>query len=391
MIRILIVDDSAFMRKALTMMLTESKEIEVIDTARDGEEAIEKVKRLHPDLVTMDIEMPRMDGITALKYIMKEAPCPVMMISSLTKEGAQATIEALSAGAVDFIPKQMSFVSVEFTQIKEELIAKIKSIVLSRRSALSSLSRASNPRRTPVDTSRPRIAPAKARTERSSSVEVAPSLAYRRARLIAIGISTGGPAALQEVIPTLPGNLHVPVVVVQHMPPHFTKSLAARLDGMSQLEVVEAEDGMAVEAGRVIIARGGRHLTFRTAMNQTVLTTPEMPETLHRPSVDVMFESASKVYRGRVLATVMTGMGHDGREGARAIKKMGGKVIAQDASSCVVNGMPRSIVEANLADAVLPLDQIGHALARAVSGTSHSPPLNSTTNAMRHPMHLRSK
>ncbi|RMF57595.1 MAG: chemotaxis response regulator protein-glutamate methylesterase [Bacteroidetes bacterium] len=350
MIRVLVVDDSAFMRKALSMMLEEDDQIQVVDTARDGLEAIEKVRALRPDVVTLDVEMPRMDGLTALKQIMKEAPCPVIMISSLTREGAQATLEALDAGAVDFIPKQLSFVSLEIAQIKADLIAKVKAVAGTRR-------------RRPV--------PAPPRAPQPS--DAVPALLFRRARLLAIGISTGGPAALQRVIPLLPANLPVPVVVVQHMPPHFTRSLAQRLDQMSPLEVVEAEEGMDVHPGRVIIAAGGRHLTFREQGSRLVAATPETPATLHRPSVDVMFTSAAEVCRGRVLAVVMTGMGHDGLEGARRIRALGGQVVAQDEASCVVYGMPRAIVEAGLAHAVVPLDGLAPLLTRALTGADPSP------------------
>ncbi len=348
MIRILVVDDSAFMRKALSMMLSEDPEIQIIDTARDGIEAIDKVRQLAPDLVTLDIEMPRMDGLTALRHIMKEHPCPVLMVSSLTREGAQATLDALEAGAVDFIPKQLSFVSLEITKIKAELIAKVKAIVRARR--------ASRGGSATVPPSRPSRIPS--------------SLLFRRARLVAIGISTGGPAALQKVIPRLPADFPLPVAVVQHMPPHFTRSLAKRLNGISPLEVVEAEKGMKVVPGKVYIAAGGKHLILRAAGSDVIVATPDQPATLHRPSVDVMFESANRAYGGRVLATVMTGMGHDGRDGAASIRKRGGKVIAQDEASCVVYGMPRAIVEAGLADAVVSLDRMAHVLHEAVGAAA---------------------
>ncbi len=352
MIRILVVDDSAFMRKALSMMLSEDPEIQIIDTARDGVEAIDKVRKLAPDLVTLDIEMPRMDGLTALRHIMKEHPCPVLMVSSLTREGAQATLDALEAGAVDFIPKQLSFVSLEITKIKAELIAKVKAIVRTRRGSLGGAAT--------VPPSRPERIPS--------------SLHFRRARLVAVGISTGGPAALQKVIPFLPADFPLPVAVVQHMPPHFTRSLAKRLNGLSPLEVVEAEKGMKVVPGKVYIAAGGKHLILRAAGPDVIVATPEEPATLHRPSVDVMFESACRAYGGRVLAAVMTGMGHDGRDGAASIRKRGGKVIAQDEASCVVYGMPKAVVDAGLADAVVSLDRMARVLYEAVGVAAQPPP-----------------
>lgn len=348
MITVLVVDDSAFMRKAISMMLERDAEIEVVDTARDGEQALEKVERLQPDVVTMDIEMPRMDGITALKRIMSEMPRPVLMISSLTKEGADATVKAMEAGAVGFIPKQHSRVSLEITKIEKELTEKVKTAARSNVQVL----------------------------QRSSRSAAAPSLssqnafAFLRARLIAIGISTGGPFALQKVIPELPADLPVPVVIVQHMPPHFTKSLAERLDKLSPLHVVEAEAGMPVEAGTVYIAPGAQHLTFRTGARTPFIRISEDPDdTLHRPSVNVMFASASTVFR-RVLGVVMTGMGKDGLEGAQVIKDGGGKIIAQDEDTSVVYGMPRAVASAGLTDLVLPMERIAPALAEAVGTPS---------------------
>lgn len=347
MIQVLVVDDSAFMRKALSMMLESDPGIKVVDTARDGVDALEKVRRLQPDVVTMDVEMPRMDGITALKHIMREHPRPVLMVSSLTKEGAETTVEALQAGAVDFIPKQFSYVSLEITRIQEDLIAKVKTIARSRSRFFRRAAAA------------PPLQPAPAS---------AATLVYPEARLIAIGVSTGGPFALQHVVPALRADLPVPVVIVQHMPPHFTRSLAERLDALSPLRVVEAEAGMRAEAGTVYIAPGGKHLTFRANAGGVTISTPDEPTTaLHRPSVDVMFQSAQEAYGGRVLAVVMTGMGRDGLEGARLIKRAGGRLLAQDADTCVVYGMPRAVVEAGLADAVLPLDGIAPALTRAVA------------------------
>ena len=359
MIRVLVVDDSAFMRKAISMMLEEDAEVRVVDTARDGLEAIEKIKRLRPDLVTMDIEMPRMDGITALKRIMAEHPVPVMMISSLTQEGAKATVEALQAGAVDFIPKQMSYVSLEITKIKEELLAKVKSIARSRSCLFRRASAASGPRPTPGSAAPPSVP--------RPAVTVGPPLRHHAARLLAIGVSTGGPFALQKVIPALPKDFTLPVVIVQHMPPHFTRSLAERLDTLSALRVVEAAPGMPVEPGTVLIAPGGRHLVFRASNLGVIVATPEEPsDLLHRPSVDVMFKSACHAYGGKVLGLVMTGMGKDGLEGAQRIKQRGGKVVAQSAETCVVYGMPKVVIEAGLADAVLPLEALAGALTKAV-------------------------
>lgn len=347
-VRVLVVDDSAFMRKAISMMLQSEHEIEVIGTARDGIEAIEKVKELKPDVVTLDVEMPRMDGITALKKIMKDTPLPVLMVSSLTEDGAKATVDAMAAGAVDFIPKQLSYISLDITKIKEELVAKIKLIAGRKHNFF---------RRTP---------PLRPHLEPKSYV-----LSATRVKLVMIGISTGGPFSLQKVVPLLPADFPVPVTIVQHMPPHFTKSLAERLDSISNLRVCEAEEGMEVTRGQIFIAPGGQHMKFRDDGRKVRIRIASEPlGSLHRPSVDVMFGSALEVFGGELLAVVMTGMGHDGLEGAKSIKAAGGKVIAQDEESCVVYGMPKSIVDAQLADAVVPLEEIVPALTAAVHATA---------------------
>lgn len=347
-VRILVVDDSAFMRKAISMMLEGDPEIEVIGTARDGLEAIEKAKELKPDLMTLDVEMPRMDGITALKKIMKENPLPVLMVSSLTVEGARATIDAMSAGAVDFIPKQLSYVSLDITKIKDDLIAKVKAITRNR--------------------SRIFLRPF---SNRTSTAQISPALKSVSAQIVTIGISTGGPFSLQKVIPSLPENFPLPVAIVQHMPPHFTKSLAERLDSISRVEVCEAEDGMELTKGKVYIAPGGLHMKFRRSGAKVLINTTKDPaDSLHRPSVDVMFTSAFDTFGGKILAAVMTGMGKDGLEGSKLIKSAGGKVVAQTEETCVVYGMPKAIVDAELADAIVPLEEMASTITSAVSISS---------------------
>ncbi len=344
-IRVLVVDDSAFMRKAISMMLESDSEIEVVGTGRDGIEAVEKVKELKPDLLTLDVEMPRMDGITAVKKIMKDTPLPVLMVSSLTVDGARATVDALAAGAVDFIPKQLSYVSLDITKIKGDLISKIKHIARNRSRPFSSVI-----------------------SMKSFSSRKTTSLKLPGAQIATVGVSTGGPFSLQKVVPFLPESFPVPMTIVQHMPPHFTKSLAERLDSISRVEVCEAEEGMVLAKGTVYIAPGGMHMRFRRSGSKVLINISKEPsDTLHRPSVDVMFSSAFEVFGGAILATVMTGMGRDGLEGAKLIKTAGGKVVAQSEESCVVYGMPKAIVDAELADAILPLEDIASAITNAVS------------------------
>jgi len=358
-INIVVVDDSAFMRKAITLMLESDPLIKVIGTARDGEEGIEKVKQLKPDLVTMDIEMPRMDGLAALREIMATNPTPVMMISSLTTSGAQATLEALEMGAVDFIPKQMSFVSLDIVKIKEDLLAKIKDIAR-RKGVLMSRPRQRQFGRISVPPVRGGTAPGAA----PKPVAVTPSVPITRRRshpigIVAIGSSTGGPPALQSVITKLPRNLPVGVVIAQHMPPMFTKSLADRLDSLSQVTVREAVDGDKVEAGVVLIAPGGKQMTVRRRGGQTNVVVSELPNTtLYRPCVDVMMTSVAEGFSATTMGVILTGMGNNGVVGLRLVKQRGGVIIAQNEATCVVYGMPRAVIDAGIADHIAPIDDV---------------------------------
>lgn len=349
-IKAVVVDDSAFMRKSLSIILSSDPDIEIVGTARDGLEGYELVKKAKPDIVTMDIEMPRMDGLTSLKKIMKDCPTQVIMVSSLTTDGAEATLKALELGAVDFIPKEMSFVSVNIVNIKEELIRKIKTLVKSK--ALAS-------RLNKIKGIKPGEGEAKFRTQGS--------LPKFNFKAIALGISTGGPLSLQKVIPVLKVQNSIPIFIVQHMPPKFTKSLADRLNNMSKLEVKEAEDREEVKNGTVYIAPGGLHMKIsKNGSAKPVINIVENPaDTLHRPSVDVMMDSVIKVYGKHTLGVIMTGMGKDGTEAVKELKQLGGYCIAQDESSCVVYGMPKAIVDAGYADVVASLDKIPEIINKA--------------------------
>lgn len=342
-INVLVVDDSAFMRKSLSLLLESDPQINVIDTASDGLIAIEKIKKLKPDIVTLDIEMPKMDGITALGIIMKECPTPVIMVSSLTIEGADVTLKALELGAVDFIPKEMSFVSVAITGIKEELVGKVKAIHKSK--PLPKKVHAFN---------------FKSDTKNVRSKTTTSRLPIMNYRALALGISTGGPISLQKVIPVLSEKIKAPIFIVQHMPPKFTASLAERLNSLSALEVKEAEDGEVVRNSVVYIAPGGFHMTIqKDRLNNVVVKISESPDNvLHRPSVDVMLDSVHKIYGKSMLGVIMTGMGKDGLEGIKKLKATGGHCIAQNEETCVVYGMPRAIVDNGLADIVASLEEI---------------------------------
>jgi two-component system chemotaxis response regulator CheB len=281
-------------------------------------------------------------------------PLPVLMISSLTSDGAQATLDALSLGAVDFIPKELSYVSLDIVKIRDELIGKVKAIVQSR-SLLFRLQR---------------IRAASSHFEHAPAVVTVPRVSngvmpQRDLLAITIGISTGGPFALLHTIPKLPKNLPVGLAIVQHMPPHFTKSLADRLNGLSQIRVREAADGDLMEPGLALIAPGGQHMTFaRSAGKVRVKISDEPRNTLYHPSADIMMKSAAEVFDAPLLGVIMTGMGKDGLEGLKEIKKKGGYVVAQDESSCVVYGMPKAAVDEGVADRVCPLDEIAETLTR---------------------------
>ncbi len=348
----LIIDDSAFMRKSLALMLESDPDIKVVGSAKNGQEGYELVKNLKPDIVTLDIEMPVMDGLTALKKIMSDCPTAVIMVSSLTTEGAEATLKALELGAVDFIPKELSYVNVNITKIKEELISKVKEIVKQklyrdRLARLRSIPQVEKPGYT------------------VSTQQALPKIGYKA---VAIGISTGGPLSLQKVLPFLSEKINIPVFIVQHMPPKFTKSLAERLNSMCKLTVKEAEDGEVVKSGVIYIAPGGYHLKLKkVSLSSSLIEVSEEPlDTLHRPSVDVMMNSVINVFGKYTLGVIMTGMGKDGYEAIKNLKSIGGYSIAQDEQSSVVYGMPKAIADAGLADNILPLEKISETINKVI-------------------------
>jgi two-component system, chemotaxis family, protein-glutamate methylesterase/glutaminase len=401
-IRVLIVDDSAFVRKALTSMLQGESDVEVVGLASNGQEAIERAVELKPDIITLDVEMPVMNGLEALKVIMEKAPTPVIMISSLTTEGATATIEAMSLGAVDFIPKQ-STLTVQHT-MKEELLGKIRALAQSQslksrlsrtQQILGALSFRSSKSSAPETKSgdsqnmdrlslQERIArrreslksdtPDTNASMSSSAATKAPSEvrvtgrkrpASTAMKIVVLGVSTGGPLALHQVIPRLPADMPVGMLIVQHMPAHFTKSLADRLNSLSHVRVREAQDNDVLEPGLVLIAPGGLHMTIGKD-HKTIHVSPEPATTLHRPSVDVTVESVVENFGGNVLGVIMTGMGRDGCNGLKKLHEKGGYVIAQDEESCVVYGMPKAVVDEGIADEVLPLETLADAIAACV-------------------------
>lgn len=368
----LVVDDSAFMRKLISDFLSGHPDIEVIGTARNGKEAVDKVRTLKPDVVTMDVEMPIMNGLEALKEIMDKHPVPVVMLSSTTKIGAENTILAMEYGAVDFVAKPGGAISLNLHEVKEEILAKVMAALGVRMSTLT--------RKIPNRRLTAPFVPGTMSEPIEPKVEL-PSLTSPRRRMtknkisklgktfVVIGTSTGGPRALQEVLTGLPASIGFPILVVQHMPPEFTKSLADRLDGLCNIHVKEAEDGELLENGTAYIAPGGKHLKMKkNGMNYFVkLDAIDLPRMGHRPSVDVLLESAAETPDVNYLTVIMTGMGYDGRIGMEVLRKNGRTVtIAESARTSVVYGMPKAIQEAGLADEVLDLKDISEAILEII-------------------------
>ena len=362
-VKVLVVDDSGFFRRRVSEILSADPNIQVIGTATNGREAIEQVQALKPDVITMDYEMPMMDGITAVRNIMQRCPTPVLMFSSLTHEGARVTLDALEAGAVDFLPKNFEDISRNPERVKQLLCEKIHTIARSNRRSLSSASVVA-PSATPAAQANPVARPAVpvGATGRTAAPAAASAAPKRKSyRLVAIGTSTGGPVALQRVLTQLPANFPAPIVLIQHMPAAFTKAFAERLDKLCRITVKEAEDGDILRPGLALLAPGGKQMMVDARGVVKILPGDERLN--YKPCVDITFGSVAKSYADKVLAVVLTGMGADGREGARLLKQSGSQVWAQDEASCVIYGMPMAIVKANLADAIYPLDDIGRHLA----------------------------
>lgn len=341
MINVLVVDDSAFMRKLISDYLRSESSIEVIGTARNGEDAIKKIKRLRPDVVTLDIEMPVMNGLEALKVIMDEHPVPVVMLSSTTKEGADETVKAMSIGAVDFLAKPSGTISLDLYKVQSDIVSKV------------------------IEASKVNIGKLVPEKSRISPVE-GPKLKGLSAKnaLIAIGTSTGGPRALQKVLGELPRAIPAPIVIVQHMPPGFTKSLATRLDGLSDITIKEAEQGEKLKKGTAYIAPGGQHLKIVSKGDDLFahLDGGE-PVNGHRPSVDVLFGSIADLGHQNTIAVIMTGMGSDGTKGLASLKRMGrARVIAEAEETCIVYGMPKAAAAGGYVDQSVELGEISHSI-----------------------------
>jgi len=340
-IKVLVVDDSSFFRRRLTEILSSNPNIEVIGQAVDGLEAIEKANKLDPDIITMDIEMPRLDGISAVRKIRETKSTPILMFSSLTHEGAKATFEALDAGASDFLPKKFEDIAADRQEAVKKLCERVNS--LARKKSIT-------------DIPKVKIPPTLRSTRTTSS---------RGYQLTVIGASTGGPIAIEKVLKTLPENYSLPILLIQHMPASFTGAFAERLDKLCAINVKEAEDGDQLKPGTAYIAPGGRQMRLKKNGRGSIISIEDEPvATTYKPSVDITFNSIAEDYRGRVLAIVLTGMGSDGCNGTKLLREKGATVWAQDEASCVVYGMPMAVVKENLADKVMSVDEIGMSLAR---------------------------
>ena len=351
-VKVLVVDDSGFFRRRVSEILSADPNIQVVGTATNGREAIEQALALKPDVITMDYEMPMMDGITSVRNIMQKCPTPVLMFSSLTHEGARVTLDALDAGAVDFLPKNFEDISRNSDKVRQLLCEKIHHIARSNRRVSSPVAPAPSPRA---------AAPVATLTRSASALSAAPK---RKAyKLVAIGTSTGGPVALQRVLTQLPANFPTPILLIQHMPAAFTKAFADRLDKLCKISVKEAEDGDQLRPGLALLAPGGKQMMVDSRGVVRILPGDERLN--YKPCVDITFGSAAKSFGDKVLSVVLTGMGADGREGARLLKQSGSQVWAQDEASCVIYGMPMAVVKANLADAVYSLDDVGRHLVEA--------------------------
>lgn len=335
-VRVLVVDDSAFARKVLRQVLSARPEIEVVGFARDGLEALERAQQLRPDVMTLDLMMPHLDGLGVLRALPEDGPRVVVV--SISDARSALGVEALQSGAVELVHKPTALATDRLYEMAEELAAKVLVAARAR----------------PLRESADQGGPLAARDVKAANTS-----------LVVIGTSTGGPQALTRLLLAMPGDLPVPVAVALHIPEGYTAAMARRLDGSCALRVVEAVDGMPLRDGEVLIAPGGRHLTVECRGDQgTARVGNEPADSIYTPSVDALFESAAAAFGNRVLGVVLTGMGSDGLAGSRAIREQGGRVLTEDASSCVVYGMPRSVAEAGLSDGVVPLQDLAGEIVR---------------------------
>ena len=344
MIKLLIADDSSFMRKAICTIVEKDSDIKVIGFARNGEEAVKLVKELNPDILTLDIEMPVLNGLEALKIIMEENPLPVIMLSSLTKEGASETLKALELGAVDYIPKEIKNTTLDILKIENEIIEKIKLIARKKYIIRSQIIRKNKERK----------------NNENLKYYISDDLKDKKnVKIIAIGSSTGGPGALQQIITKLPNNLPCSIVIAQHMPSGFTKAFAERLNSISDIKVKEAEDCENLEDGVVYIAPGNFNMYLIKDFSKILIKIDEKDfGSLYKPSVDVLISSVAEIYGKNAVGIILTGMGCDGLKGMQKLKEKNGYIIAQDENTSIIYGMPKAVIDNNLANKICPIDEI---------------------------------
>lgn len=347
-VKVLVVDDSAFMRKIIKQLIETDPDIEVVGTARDGMEGVEKALSLAPDVITMDIEMPRMNGLEATEAILEKQPTPIIMVSSLTKDGAKATFDALDRGALDYISKNLVSSALDMMKVQDELISKIKTVAVNGKRLLRMRSPAAAAPR--VSATASAVPPAPVRT----------SFVTQKMAFVAIGASTGGPRAIQEVLTKLSTDITLPFLLVVHMPKAFTGAFAERLNGLCPFNVKEIENGDVIKNGHIYLCPGGTQTRVRRkGLSDFHFELNDEPfNSLYKPSVDIALKSVAESYHGRAVGVILTGMGHDGLEGMRLIKSGGGKTLAQSEETCTVYGMPKAVIEAGLADKVVPLENI---------------------------------
>lgn len=378
-IRVLIVDDSSFFCRQLMKMLEIDSDFEVVGVANNGRDAILKAEKLRPDVITMDVEMPVMDGITATREIMRKCPTRILMLSSLTYEGAKLTLAALDSGAIDYYLKSYESLSSIRGSGAARLRAKIRAVAHARLPshtatgvAVQPTQKTSAPERTatkPLEAEAPTRPPSSTRTAETVRPQVArPAVSLSSdISVIVVGASTGGPVVIQNLVAELPRTLRQPILVVQHMPANFTNAFANRLNKLSELTVVEAKDGMSLASGHVYIAPGGFQCYLTGSRPPSFRIAPPDDRVPYQPCVDITFASVAKLFGRKALAIVLTGMGYDGREGARLLKQKGATIWAQDESSCVVYGMPKAVVSAGLADNQLTVEEMAQTIRRVLA------------------------
>ncbi len=367
-VKVLVVDDSSFFRRRVTEIVNQDPLLEVVDTAVNGKEAIEKALNLRPDVITMDIEMPVLDGISAVREIMAKCPTPILMFSSLTQAGAKATLDALDAGALDFLPKKFE----DIARDKQEAITLLQQRIkaLSRRRMFMTTPRVATPTPTNTGSTLARSITSVTSSLRTQPVaeKVSAPVHYKRSgksyQLVAIGTSTGGPVALQTILTQLPANFPHPILLVQHMPSTFTSAFAARLNNLCKISVKEAEDGDVLKPGNAYLAPGGKQMLVDGRGSSARLRIIDGNDKVnYKPCVDITFASLAKSHGDKVLAIILTGMGADGRDGARLLKDQGATIWAQDEASCVVYGMPQAVAKAGISSESLPLDRVAQRIS----------------------------